>query len=95
MMWLRTKDDDLVNMDRVAIVNVYQRGYSRPVTSCVDAMIQVTSNEDHQVSAVLFESASLWSCQDFIRWLYQQLATGARVADVTDYLAAVTAEEVQ
>ncbi len=93
-MWLKTQKGELVNMDRVAIVDVYTFQYLNPPTCAVRADIQVTSSEDMAISAILFESSDKWYCHEFVKWLYEQLAAGARVADVAEYLEAFESDDV-
>lgn len=90
-MWLKTQDKTLVNMDRVAVVRMYANQSGKWV---VYAKVQETSNEDRNIEATLLK-ASGWSGANFMDWLYEQLATGARVADVAEYLAAFQQDEAQ
>lgn len=82
-MWIKTQETDthramLVNMNRIDAVGVEDRyggGFS------VDAIGQLTSNEDVANIVTLFEGTQE-DCQACLDWIYSQLDWNNAVGDI-------------
>ena len=93
-MWLKTKKGELVNMDRVGLIETVEHAYTKPPMFRVYATIQITRNEDCALIPLLFESPDVFYCEEFVKWVCEQLTTGERVANVADFLAMFESEDV-